>query len=257
MFENEGCYHITSCSRGQLHNEPTSTADLTADHAARTATFFFDGKASLFFKLEVSPGFGGRNFMFALKPSNACMQGYTPDFYPNSCCAEDEGENCDNAVIDFHPPPPLPVELTTTTEAPVPGKPPKNVCQRRCPKGRRCCIRKSGKRITYLKPKGGANRDKCIRGKGTWCTNKGHMVTEKPAGGWPEGKGNDHNNKLSWCARAGCKKSMRCCFMWHKKHKKWKKAGEWAKPTNGKRKKQCVSKGGKYCDVNNRVFQKR
>jgi len=263
VFESDGCFHITSCIRGAKHNEPTSTTNLTDDHLARTATFFFEDKAQLAFKLEVSEGFGGRNFMFSLKPSNACSSKYTPDVYPSSCCAEDEGENCDNAVIDFHPPKPLPVELTTTTEAPpppVPGKPttpPKNVCQRRCPKKRRCCIRKSGKRITYLKAKGGANRDKCIRGRGTWCTTKGQVVTKKPEGGWPEGKGNVHNNKLSWCARSGCKKSDRCCFVWHKKGRKWKKVGEWHKPTNGKRKHQCVRKGGKYCDAKNRVFQKR
>lgn len=265
VFESDGCFHITSCVRGARGNEPESTATVTEDQAKRTATFFFEDRAQLAFKLEVTEGFGGRNFMFAMKPTNACLPSYTQDFYPNSCCADDEGENCDNGVIDFHPPPPLPVELTTTTEAPPPVVPgvvtpthkPKNICQKKCKKKKRCCIHKHGKVITFLKPRGGANREKCIRGRNTWCTTTGRMITEKPEGGWPDGKGNDHNNKAGWCQRNNCKKAVRCCFEWNRKRRKWRKTGSWAKPTNGKRKTQCVRKGGKYCDTKNNLFQHR
>lgn len=257
VYESDGCYHITSCLRGAKGNEPASVAEVGAEGAKRTATFWFERAARLSFKMEVTPGYGGRNFMFAFEPTNACQSNYELDFLPPSCCAAEdpEGEDCDNAVIDFEPPEPLPIETTTTTTpAPPPGqKPkPKPFCKTKCPGRKRCCFAKNGKRTVYLKMKDGKYRDKCLDRGQTYCTSTGKKLVPKP-GRKPK--------KDEFCAKK-CRSGVRCCFQRKMKggkggKKQWVIVGKWSKKTNGKRKSQCVKKGGRYCDPRGALFKRR
>jgi len=253
VHESEGCYHISSCLRGAKGNEPASVAAVDNAAAVRTATFWFERAARLSFKMEVTPGWGGRNFMFAFEPSNACQPNYQPDFVPQSCCppADAESEDCDNAVIDFTPPEPLPIETTTTTtttQKPEPGKPPAPpppFCKAKCPKGKRCCFAKNGKRTVYLKKNDGKYRDKCLRDGKTWCCDNGKKLTKPVSKPKPE----------PFCKLKKCKKGVRYCFK--RKNGKWAQVGKWPKATNGKKKSQCVNAGGRYCDPNGEMFAKR
>jgi len=255
VYESDGCYHITSCLRGAKGNEPSSVAAVDAEGAKRTASFWFERAARLSFKLEVTAGHGGRNFMFAFEPSNACQANYEIDFLPPSCCpAESAEDDCDNAVIDFVPPEKLPIETTTTTTpAPLPGQPPKPqkpFCQRRCPKRKRCCFTKKGKRTVFMRKKSGKYRDRCLAAGKTWCTSTGHKLV-KPV----KRPGKPRKPKAEpWC-RKKCKKGVRCCF--RRKKKRWVLVGKWAKATNGKKKQQCTQKGGRYCDPKGQMFARR
>jgi len=254
VYESEGCYHITSCLRGAKGNEPSSVAAVGVEGAKRTASFWFERAARLSFKLEVTEGFGGRNFMFAFEPSNACQPSYEVDFLPPSCCpAESLEDDCDNAVIDFVPPEPLPIETTTTTTTtttPEPGQPPKpppSFCKARCPKRKRCCFAKNGKRTVFMRKRDGRHRDRCLAAGRTWCTSTGKKLVGKP----------NQKPKGSKFCRKRCN-GARCCFERKKgragKRGLWKKTKEYnkkaAKAKRRSQAKQCIRGGSRYCAAN-------